>query len=107
MFDKVFVMCDELEVRTQPQQNVQWRTCWPLLGLRGQAACSGQCRAGQCSAWQWVAQLPTCSRHTHVPTCPRPAKLPPQAVRQNRLALLRDLAALPAGILDLAELPGF
>ena len=28
-------------------------------------------------------------------------------VRQNRLALLRDLAALPAGILDLAELPGF
>ncbi|PRW56476.1 Glycine-tRNA ligase chloroplastic mitochondrial [Chlorella sorokiniana] len=30
-----------------------------------------------------------------------------EAVRQNRLALLRDLAALPAGILDLAELPGF
>ena len=30
-----------------------------------------------------------------------------QAVRQNRLALLRDLAALPAGILDLSELPGF
>ncbi|EFN58140.1 hypothetical protein CHLNCDRAFT_141905 [Chlorella variabilis] len=30
-----------------------------------------------------------------------------QAVRQNRLALLRDVAALPAGILDLAELPGF
>jgi len=28
-------------------------------------------------------------------------------VRQNRLALLRDLAALPAGILDLSELPGF
>lgn len=30
-----------------------------------------------------------------------------QAVRQNRLALLRNLAALPSGILDLAELPGF
>lgn len=30
-----------------------------------------------------------------------------EAVRQNRLAMLRDLAALPAGILDLAELPGF
>lgn len=30
-----------------------------------------------------------------------------QAVRHNRLALLRDLAALPGGILDLAELPGF
>ncbi|PSC72381.1 Glycine-tRNA ligase chloroplastic mitochondrial [Micractinium conductrix] len=30
-----------------------------------------------------------------------------EAVRRNRLALLRDLAALPAGILDLAELPGF
>lgn len=30
-----------------------------------------------------------------------------QAVRRNRLAMLRDLAALPAGILDLAELPGF
>lgn len=40
---------------------------------------------------------------------PRPAcrLRPPQAVRQNRLALLRDVAALPAGILDLAELPGF
>ncbi|KAI3427953.1 hypothetical protein D9Q98_006343 [Chlorella vulgaris] len=30
-----------------------------------------------------------------------------EAVRQNRLAMLRDLAALPSGILDLAELPGF
>ncbi len=29
------------------------------------------------------------------------------AVRQNRLALLRDVAALPEGILDLAQLPGF
>jgi len=29
------------------------------------------------------------------------------AVRQSRLALLRDVAALPRGILDLAELPGF
>ncbi|GAB4813228.1 hypothetical protein N2152v2_000274 [Parachlorella kessleri] len=28
-------------------------------------------------------------------------------VRQSRLALLRDVAALPRGILDLAELPGF
>ncbi|KAG7672971.1 putative Glycine--tRNA ligase, chloroplastic/mitochondrial 2 [Nannochloris sp. 'desiccata'] len=30
-----------------------------------------------------------------------------EAKRQCRLALLRDVAALPAGILDLAELPGF
>ena len=30
-----------------------------------------------------------------------------EAKRQGRLALLRDIAALPAGILDLAELPGF
>ena len=30
-----------------------------------------------------------------------------EAVRRSRLALMRDLAALPRGILDLAELPGF
>ncbi|KXZ51509.1 hypothetical protein GPECTOR_12g472 [Gonium pectorale] len=29
------------------------------------------------------------------------------AVRANRLALLRDLAALPRGVLDLSQLPGF
>ncbi len=29
------------------------------------------------------------------------------AVRQSRLALLRDIASLPHGILDFAELPGF
>ncbi len=29
------------------------------------------------------------------------------AVRANRLALLRDLAALPRGVMDLAQLPGF
>jgi glycyl-tRNA synthetase len=30
-----------------------------------------------------------------------------EGVRNNRLAMLRDLAALPRGILDLAQLPGF
>lgn len=30
-----------------------------------------------------------------------------EAVRRGRLALMRELAALPAGILDLAQLPGF
>lgn len=30
-----------------------------------------------------------------------------EAVRQNRLALLRDIAALPMGIIDFAQLPGF
>ena len=30
-----------------------------------------------------------------------------EGLRRSRLALLRDLAALPRGILDLAELPGF
>ena len=30
-----------------------------------------------------------------------------EAVRQSRLALLRDVASLPSGILSLAELPGF
>jgi hypothetical protein len=30
-----------------------------------------------------------------------------EAVRRNRLALLRDIAALPKGILDLSLLPGF
>jgi glycyl-tRNA synthetase len=30
-----------------------------------------------------------------------------EAVRQNRLALLRDIAALPAGIVDFSMLPGF
>ena len=30
-----------------------------------------------------------------------------EAVRQSRLALLRDVATLPSGILSLAELPGF
>ncbi|PNW77355.1 hypothetical protein CHLRE_10g433000v5 [Chlamydomonas reinhardtii] len=30
-----------------------------------------------------------------------------QAVRANRLALLRDLAALPRGVMDLSQLPGF
>eukprot|EP00898_Chlorokybus_atmophyticus_P000855 jgi/Chlat1/1770/Chrsp134S00111 len=30
-----------------------------------------------------------------------------EAVRQNRLALLREVASLPVGILDFAELPGF
>ena len=44
---------------------------------------------------------------THTRDVSTPATRLPQAVRQNRLALLRDLAALPAGILDLAELPGF
>ncbi len=29
------------------------------------------------------------------------------AVRANRLALLRDLAALPRGVMDLSQLPGF
>ena len=29
------------------------------------------------------------------------------AVRRNRLAVVRELAALPAGVVDLAELPGF
>ena len=29
------------------------------------------------------------------------------AVRQNRLALLRDIAALPKGIINFAQLPGF
>ncbi len=29
------------------------------------------------------------------------------AVRANRLALLREVAALPCGVLDLAQLPGF
>jgi glycyl-tRNA synthetase len=29
------------------------------------------------------------------------------AVRANRLALLRDLAALPRGVVDLSQLPGF
>jgi glycyl-tRNA synthetase len=29
------------------------------------------------------------------------------AVRANRLALLREVAALPRGVLDLAQLPGF
>ncbi|KAG1677161.1 hypothetical protein FOA52_000967 [Chlamydomonas sp. UWO 241] len=30
-----------------------------------------------------------------------------EAVRANRLALLRDVAALPAGVVDLSQLPGF
>lgn len=30
-----------------------------------------------------------------------------EAMRQSRLALLRDVASLPSGILSLAELPGF
>ncbi|KAK9809022.1 hypothetical protein WJX72_008075 [[Myrmecia] bisecta] len=30
-----------------------------------------------------------------------------EAVRQNRLALLRDISALPAGIVDFSQLPGF
>jgi len=30
-----------------------------------------------------------------------------EGVRANRLALLRDLAALPRGVLDFAQLPGF
>lgn len=30
-----------------------------------------------------------------------------EGVRANRLAMLGDLAALPKGILDLAQLPGF
>jgi glycyl-tRNA synthetase len=30
-----------------------------------------------------------------------------QDLRRNRLALLRDVAALPRGVIDLAELPGF
>jgi glycyl-tRNA synthetase len=29
------------------------------------------------------------------------------AVRQNRLALLRDIADLPKGIINFAQLPGF
>lgn len=29
------------------------------------------------------------------------------AVRANRLALLREVASLPEGVIDLAELPGF
>ena len=29
------------------------------------------------------------------------------AVRQNRLSLLRDIAQLPQGIVDFAQLPGF
>lgn len=29
------------------------------------------------------------------------------AVRSNRLALLRDVAALPVGIIEFSELPGF
>jgi glycyl-tRNA synthetase len=30
-----------------------------------------------------------------------------EAVRRSRLALLRDVAALPKGVMDLAQLPGF
>lgn len=30
-----------------------------------------------------------------------------EAVRQNRLAMLRDIGNLPAGIIDFAQLPGF
>lgn len=30
-----------------------------------------------------------------------------EGVRHSRLALLRDVAALPRGVLELAELPGF
>lgn len=30
-----------------------------------------------------------------------------EAVRRNRLAFLRDLAALPKGVMDMAQLPGF
>lgn len=30
-----------------------------------------------------------------------------EGVRQNRLALLRDIAALPLGIVNFAQLPGF
>ena len=30
-----------------------------------------------------------------------------EGVRQNRLALLRDIAALPLGIINFAQLPGF
>ena len=29
------------------------------------------------------------------------------AVQQNRLALMQDVAKLPAGILDFSQLPGF
>lgn len=30
-----------------------------------------------------------------------------EKVRNNRLAFLRDLAALPRGVVDLSQLPGF
>ena len=30
-----------------------------------------------------------------------------EGLRRNRLALLRDIAALPAGIINFAQLPGF
>ena len=30
-----------------------------------------------------------------------------EGLRQNRLALLRDIAALPSGIINFAQLPGF
>ena len=30
-----------------------------------------------------------------------------EGMRRNRLALLRDIAALPSGIINFAELPGF
>ncbi len=30
-----------------------------------------------------------------------------ETVRQNRLALLRDVASLPSGIVDFSMLPGF
>ncbi len=57
------------------------------------------------------ARMPHAVHHrsSHAACIPRHFPTLPwvQAVRQNRLAMLRDLAALPAGILDLAELPGF
>jgi glycyl-tRNA synthetase len=30
-----------------------------------------------------------------------------EGMRRNRLALLRDIAALPSGIINFAQLPGF
>lgn len=77
--------------------------CWLDAELGVVVGRSG--RAGTClqrGAESVRRGLHTAASHLH------PAAHPPlQAVRQNRLALLRDLAALPSGILDLAELPGF
>lgn len=110
-FDKVFVMCeDEVSVALLVWHGGRCHCAvlWEASGPKGSTA---DVPTAACPR-RLLLCLPSCLSLTTStdPFYLLPLHLPRvrlQAVRQNRLALLRDLAALPVGILDLTELPGF